>query len=451
MRKSLFIIGCFFMLALGLSGCSENEENKDIVLTGGTQTTQTVYADQTAGDANGIRFTAVSDWTVTVTEAVASTRTGGSSVDWLTLSAYSGGPGEYTLTMTIRENLTGQDRKAKIEIRCGADIITITVEQKGTTEDGEIPEPQGNRLSRMEFTGINSPNPDYYTKLILTFAYNAEGKLAEMHDISYYGDEQAYYSDDCYTFTYGEDRMEILMKGDEYSEPRSYTALLNSDGYVSTFYQNPSDSYSTTTEAWFFNYDANNYLQQITSDYNYEFGGDDEGDEDDEVVTPGHDPGTRLSADCIVLSLNWKNGNLMSTIGGEEWSDENWMEWEYTSYLNETPGLDFNVMSARTLFGMHDMAYRDMINMLYALRMLGKNSKNLVKTDLVNWAYAGSEESTETRSTTKHEDVWAPYEYTFTPDNYLDVVTARCTLKTYVDGKLTNTTYIDNEYKLTYE
>ena len=449
MRNCLFTIGCLFMLFLGMAGCSENEENKDIVLTDGTQTTQTVYADQTTGDAGGICFTAVSDWTATVTEVATSTKAGGSSVDWLTLSAYSGGPGEYTLTMTISENLTGQDRKAKIEIRCGADVITITVEQKGTTEEGEtpVPVPQGDRLSRMEYTSVSSENPDYYTKIILTFAYNNEGRLAEMHDIAYYGDGQAYYSDDSYTFTYETGKISIVKGGDEYSEPCSYTALLNADGYVSTFYQNPTDSYSTTTKAWFFNYDANGYLQQITGDYDYELGSDDGDDEDDEVVTPGHDPNTRSSADRIVLNLNWKDGNLMSTVGDSEWADENWMEWEYTSYLNETPGLDFNVMSVRNLFGMHDMTYDNMTNMLYGLRMLGKNSKNLVKTDLVNWAYSAS----ETKTTTEHEDIWAPYEYTFTPENYLDVVTARCTLKTYVDGTLISTRYIDDEYKFTYE
>lgn len=123
------------------------------------------------------------------------------------------------------------------------------------------------------------------------------------------------------------------------------------------------------------------------------------------------------------------------------------MEWEYTSYLNETPGLDFNVMSNRDLFGSYDMTYRDLTNMLYALRMLGKNSKNLVKIDLVNWSYSNS----ETGTTIDHEDAWAPYEYAFTPDNYLDVVTARCTLKTYEDGKLKDTSYIDDEYKFTYE
>ncbi len=54
--------------------------------------------------------------------------------------------------------MTGQDRKAKIEIVCADDVITITVEQKGTprrTEDvrGAVvdtffEEEQGKRLVR---------------------------------------------------------------------------------------------------------------------------------------------------------------------------------------------------------------------------------------------------------------------------------------------------------------
>lgn len=113
--------------------------------------------------------------------------------------------------------------------------------------------------------------------------------------------------------------------------------------------------------------------------------------------------------------------------------------------------MDFNVLSSRRLFGTHETACDYVTNMLYALRMLGKNSKNLVKTDWVNWSYPESDGKPETKATTEHEDAWAPYEYTFTPDNYLDVVNARCTLKTFVDGKLTNTTYVDDEYRFTYE
>ena len=155
-----FLAGCLsLLLAAFVAGCSDDDDApRDLVLSDNTQTTQTVYADQTSGTGGGISFTALSDWTATVTDVTDTKATTDGTVDWLTLSAYSGGPGDYTLTLTLTENLTGQDRKAQIEIVCGASRITITVEQKGTTEGGDTPSvPQeGDRLARMEYTSINT-------------------------------------------------------------------------------------------------------------------------------------------------------------------------------------------------------------------------------------------------------------------------------------------------------
>ena len=110
-------------LLFGLAACSDDEEgNGSIMLTNGTQTSQTIYADETTDNSGGIHFTAAADWTASVIP-VTSRAEGGSSVDWLSLSAYSGGPGEYTLTLTLKKNTTGQDRKAKIEIVCADDVI----------------------------------------------------------------------------------------------------------------------------------------------------------------------------------------------------------------------------------------------------------------------------------------------------------------------------------------
>lgn len=88
---------------------------------------------------DGIRFTTASDWTATVTEVpVAKSDQTAQTVEWITLSAYSGGAGEHTLTMTVRGNNTGKARKAKIVIRCGATEITVTVEQKADKTDGTV-------------------------------------------------------------------------------------------------------------------------------------------------------------------------------------------------------------------------------------------------------------------------------------------------------------------------
>ncbi len=452
MMKNLWISFCF-LLTLAVAGCSDEDETpKNVTLTNGTQTTQVVYADQTQTGGGGISFTALADWTATVTE-VALSKAGGSTVDWLTLSAYSGGPGEYTLTLTLKENNTGQDRMAKIEIVCGSDVITITVEQKGTTEGGETPAPRGKRLARMEYANVDSNYPDSYGKYILTFAYDAQGRLSEMHDISYVGDEQAYYSDDVYTFTYEGQQVRLEQAKNDY-EPYVYVMQMNEAGDVALLYE--EDSYgSSTVTAWRFDYDNDRYLQRIVEDNLYEPDGD--GDEDDDVdvgVVP--EPSTRAFT-SERLSLSWQDGNLRSTTN--EWAQDYYMTWDYTSHPNETPGLDFNVMSARPLFGNQSGDYTDIVNMLFALRMLGQNSRNLVKNDYVNWAYHSSvnPDAPEPTTQTTHEDYWLPFEYTFTAENYLSRVTARAVLRTTVtdiaSGQVISESesYYDDEYLFTYE
>ena len=137
--KKLFL---FLFTVVAFTACDKGGEggsDKDIILSGGTSTTQTVYADQT-GTPGGIRFTSTGAWYAEVSE-VAAKADAAAGVDWLTLSQYRGDKaGDYTLTMTLTENYTGSDRKAKIRIVCGETVITISVEQKGKTQDGEFPD-----------------------------------------------------------------------------------------------------------------------------------------------------------------------------------------------------------------------------------------------------------------------------------------------------------------------
>ena len=135
----MLIKKCFFaFLAVGvLWACSDGEDTTTesaVVLDKTTQTTQTVYADETQKN-EGIKFTATEPWTATVDEV--KTKAEGSNVDWLKLSAYSGGAGEFTLNLTLTPNTTGKSRKAEIRIVAGKTVLTITVEQKAETESGE--------------------------------------------------------------------------------------------------------------------------------------------------------------------------------------------------------------------------------------------------------------------------------------------------------------------------
>ena len=56
MMKKLFL-GFLVAIALGACSSEENEPEGAIVLTGGTQTSQTIYADETQ-KSEGIKFTA---------------------------------------------------------------------------------------------------------------------------------------------------------------------------------------------------------------------------------------------------------------------------------------------------------------------------------------------------------------------------------------------------------
>lgn len=144
--KQVFFI---FLTLLVLVACDkENDTPNEITLTEGTTSSQTVYADETT-KTNGIKFSAKASWTATVKEVVAS-KAGGSAVDWLKLSVYEGEAGEHSLSLILKENYTGTDRKAEIKIVSGGATIAIDVAQKATTKDGEIlkpePEPSGSGI-----------------------------------------------------------------------------------------------------------------------------------------------------------------------------------------------------------------------------------------------------------------------------------------------------------------
>ncbi|WP_418697413.1 BACON domain-containing protein [Bacteroides sp.] len=122
-----------------LNACSDKEETGGVRLTDGTKTNQTIYADETSDAGDGIRFTADGPWTAEVLGTP--TRSGDAS--WIRLSRYSGDKaGDYAISVSISANYTGADRVAYIRITCGASALTITVLQKATTEDGELPTEQ---------------------------------------------------------------------------------------------------------------------------------------------------------------------------------------------------------------------------------------------------------------------------------------------------------------------
>ena len=129
------------MGAAALMACSDDnggDEGKDIQLAPGTPKDYTIFADETSGTpSEGISFTTAGPWRATVAETRADVSEGSS---WVTVSPDHGdAAGDYTITITLGVNTTGKNRRATVMIECGGTKITITVEQKGTTEEGEVP------------------------------------------------------------------------------------------------------------------------------------------------------------------------------------------------------------------------------------------------------------------------------------------------------------------------
>ena len=139
--KKIFYYVSALLLAGALSwSCSDDDNDGGdggngkggIVLDKGTQTEQVVYANDKSGKNEGIKFTAQGPWKAEVKEvSTKADAEAAPTVDWLALSQYSGDKaGDYTITLTLKQNFTGKTRKAEICIICGDTVITITIEQK---------------------------------------------------------------------------------------------------------------------------------------------------------------------------------------------------------------------------------------------------------------------------------------------------------------------------------
>lgn len=125
--------------ALLCGACSNENENKNqtIQLAEGTSPTLVLDSKTSTTTQEQIKFTATSAWTAWI-KAATDQRSGGSEVDWLTLSAYGGPAGEQSLTLTISPNTGTTSRKAVITIECGGQSLTITVEQAGSESSEEV-------------------------------------------------------------------------------------------------------------------------------------------------------------------------------------------------------------------------------------------------------------------------------------------------------------------------
>lgn len=129
-----------FVVTAMFASCSKNgnDDSSNVKVTGG-QVDQTVYADDTQGQGK-VTIKTAGAWTSTITETPVTKAENRAEATWVSISPDHGdAAGDYTISISLADNYTGSDRKATIAIICNDDKIDITIMQKGTDKDGEIP------------------------------------------------------------------------------------------------------------------------------------------------------------------------------------------------------------------------------------------------------------------------------------------------------------------------
>ena len=277
MNKMYVYVSALCLSLCLLGACSSDDDNggiipgkNEVVLDKGTSTNQTVFADETAKN-EGIKFTTVGPWKAEV-RAVA-TRAEDSQVDWLTLSQYEGDKaGEYTLTITLKQNFTGQNRKAEIRIVCGDTVITIIVEQKADKQDGaKLLRVQSIRRSVVygaafrEVYGQSGLEEDG-EQYAMHFTYDDQGRVLQVVEDNYLSNNSV--EKDTYTFRYGDGKeVEVKLKeeairpgSEPYVDGVTYRLFMNEQGYPTRIHEIEE----TDTEVFHLTYTDDHRLQKIS-------------------------------------------------------------------------------------------------------------------------------------------------------------------------------------------
>ncbi len=129
MNKPYYLLCLLLILFVG---CDQNEESNDepiitpeITIPSGF-TSLELDSDQTS---QTITFTATTQWSIALTETTKSTLT------WLSVSPMSGSAGSATLSLSLDENESNEERSAEITISSDGVEKSISVTQNGSCED----------------------------------------------------------------------------------------------------------------------------------------------------------------------------------------------------------------------------------------------------------------------------------------------------------------------------
>lgn len=326
------------------SNDDSNEPKQEITLSENTQKQQTIYADN-ANAPEGISFEANGSWKATVKE-ISAARAENNGIEWLSLSQYEGGAGTITLNLIIKENNTGNDRKAEITIICGNSKITISVEQKATLENGNLPDgPIINKsklIKKITCTESDYPNDIY----ICEFTYDDKGRVTNISDSYRYNSTT--HKTTC-SFTYlGNKVSYITHNGYEgEGEAGGGEIILNEKGYAvsGNFYDIHDNKKDEWNSSW--TYAPNGYL-------------------------------TRYAQDDFTIDFKWENKNL--SLLEDKNSSEN-ERFTYDTNIKNKANIDYNYLIIAFLSGTSEnlpLASGDDWGFTGMFGYLGKRSENVV-------------------------------------------------------------------------
>lgn len=329
------------------SNDDSNEPKQEITLSENTQKQQTIYADN-ANAPEGISFEANGPWKATVKE-ISAARADNNGIEWLSLSQYEGGAGKITLNLIIKENNTGNDRKAEITIICGNSQITISVEQKATLENGNLPDgPIINKsklIKKITCTGSRSYSSDIDMD-IYEFTYDDKGRVTNIsspdrHDSS--TDKTTY------SFTYLDNKVSYIGHNGNEEEIGGGEIILNEKGYAvsGNFYDFNDKEIIEWNSSW--TYASNGYL-------------------------------TQCAQDDFTIDFKWENKNL-SLLEDKNSSETHYERFTYDTNIKNKANIDYNYLIIAFLSVTSEnlpLASGDDWGFTGMLGYLGKRSENVV-------------------------------------------------------------------------
>ena len=184
MKRKQFVWVCWALVVpflLFSISCTDNENARpsvEFVLDDAVPGNWVLPANDTSVF---VKFQAYNDWRVSVERD--SSEESLSSLDWLSLSEYSGKAGQHTLSMSISENTTDTTRNAKVIFYCGMKRVVVNVTQEEGQDENDSLQCRRGQISEIRKLVYGE---DPYSRSY-RFGYDSTGRLVRVNWDGAYG------------------------------------------------------------------------------------------------------------------------------------------------------------------------------------------------------------------------------------------------------------------------